>query len=152
VSKYAEEHKMPLKIMTFIQALQQSTVPRLSVIVRKSYGMAHCNMVGANMGADLLLAWSIAEVSFMAPAVAVNVVYGRKLQEFENPDAAREQYIEQMRQGNTVWDAAGLNLVDKVIHPDDTRRELIKGLRRARGANGTQGMSERLLANWSRMF
>jgi acetyl-CoA carboxylase carboxyltransferase component len=152
VSKYAEEHKMPLKIMTFIQALQQSTVPRLSVIVRKSYGMAHCNMVGANMGADLLLAWSIAEVSFMAPAVAVNVVYGRKLQEFENPEAAREQYIEQMRQGNAVWDAAGLNLVDKVIHPDDTRRELIKGLRRARGANGTQGMSQRLLANWSRMF
>jgi methylmalonyl-CoA decarboxylase subunit alpha len=109
-------------------------------------------MVGANMGADLLLAWSIAEVSFMAPAVAVNVVYGRKLQEFENPDVAREQYIEQMRQGNAVWDAAGLNLVDKVIHPDDTRRELIKGLRRARGANGTQGMSQRLLANWSRMF
>ena len=152
VSKYAEERKMPLKIMTFIQALQQSSVPRLSVIVRKSYGMAHCNMVGANMGADLLLAWSIAEVSFMAPAVAVNVMYGRKLQELPDPEAAREQYIEQMRQGNAVWDAAGLNLVDKVIHPDDTRRELIKGLHRARGADGKQGMSRRLLANWARMF
>jgi acetyl-CoA carboxylase carboxyltransferase component len=152
VSKYAEERKMPLKIMTFIQALQQSSVPRLSVIVRKSYGMAHCNMVGANMGADLLLAWSIAEVSFMAPAVAVNVVYGRKLQELPDPETAREQFIEQMRQGNAVWDAAGLNLVDKMIHPDDTRRELIKGLHRARGMDGKQGMSRRLLANFPRMF
>lgn len=152
VSKYAEERKMPLKIMTFIQALQQSSVPRLSVIVRKSYGMAHCNMVGANMGADLLLAWPIAEVSFMAPAVAVNVMYGRKLQDFPDPEAARDQYIEQMRQGNAVWDAVGLNLIDKVIHPDDTRRELIKGLHRARGANGIQGMSKRHLANWPRMF
>lgn len=36
-------------------------------------------MSGGNMGSDVLLAWPNAEVSFMAPAVAVNVVYGRKL-------------------------------------------------------------------------
>lgn len=152
VSRAAEERKMPLKIMTFIQALQQSTVPRLSVIIRKSYGMAHCNMVGANMGADLLLAWPIAEVSFMAPEVAVNVVYGRKLLEFPDPQAARDSYIEEMRRNNAVWDAAGLNLVDKIVDPRDTRSELVKGLRRAIGADGQGGRSRRLLANWPRMF
>jgi methylmalonyl-CoA decarboxylase subunit alpha len=152
VGKAAEERKMPLKIMTFIQALHYSTVPKISVIVRKSYGMAHCNMVGGNMGADTLLAWTIAEVSFMDPRVAVNVVYGRKIQEMDDPEAARETYIEQMRQGNAIWDAAGMNLVDKVIEPNQTRHELIKALKRARGANGTQGRSARKLANWSRMF
>ncbi|MGB1286432.1 MAG: carboxyl transferase domain-containing protein, partial [Aggregatilineales bacterium] len=152
VGKVAEEAKMPLKIMTFIQALQYSTVPRISVIVRKSYGMAHCNMVGGNMGADTLLAWSIAEVSFMDPRVAVNVVYGRKIQQIDNPQAARDTYIEQMRQGNAIWDAAGLNLVDKVIDPNQTRAEIIKALRRSRGADGNQGRSQRKLANWARMF
>ena len=152
VGKAAEEAKMPLKIMTFIQALQYSTVPKISVIVRKSYGMAHCNMVGGNMGADTLLAWPIAEVSFMDPRVAVNVVYGRKIQQMDDPEAARESYIEQMQQGNAIWDAAGLNLVDKVIEPNTTRHELIKALKRARGTNGTQGRSARKLANWPRMF
>lgn len=152
VSEFAESHKMPLKIMTFIQALQQSTVPRIGVIVRKSYGMAHCNMVGGNMGADRLLAWSIAEVSFMAPEVAVNVVYGRKLQTLDDPAAARDQMIEEMRHGSAPWQPAGLNLVDKVIDPRDTRREIIKALRIARGSDGQHGRSQRKLANWPRMF
>jgi acetyl-CoA carboxylase carboxyltransferase component len=152
VSQAAEERKMPLKIMTFIQALQQSTVPRVGVIVRKSYGMAHCNMVGANMGAESLFAWPIAEVSFMAPEVAVNVVYGRKLATLDDPDTARESFIAQMRSMNEPWAAAGLNLVDKIIDPVDTRREIIRALGYARGADGTQGKSRRLLANWPRML
>jgi acetyl-CoA carboxylase carboxyltransferase component len=152
VGKFAEEHKMPLKIMNYIQALQYSTVPKISLIVRKSYGMAHCNMMGGNMGADTLLAWSIAEVSFMDPRVAVNVMYGRKIQAMDDPEAAREQYIQEMRQGNAIWDAAGLNMVDKVIEPDHTRRELIKALRRSLGADGQRGRSKRKLANWARGF
>lgn len=152
VGKFAEEHKMPLKIMNYIQALHYSTVPKISLIVRKSYGMAHCNMMGGNMGADALLAWSIAEVSFMDPRVAVNVMYGRKIQQMDEPEIAREHYIQQMRQGNAIWDAAGLNMVDKVIEPDNSRRELIKALRRAIGDDGQHGRSERKLANWARGF
>lgn len=152
VGKFAEDRKMPQKIMAYIQALQASTVPRVSVIMRKSYGMAHCNMVGGNMGADTLLAWPLAEVSFMAPEVAVNVVYGRKLQDMPDPEQVRESLLEQMRSGNTPWEAAGLNLIDKVIDPRDTRRELINALKRARGADGQHQRSKRQLANWSRMF
>jgi acetyl-CoA carboxylase carboxyltransferase component len=42
VGKRAEEGAMPLRIMNWIEALHQSSVPRVSVIIRKSYGMAHC--------------------------------------------------------------------------------------------------------------
>ncbi|MEQ9029237.1 MAG: carboxyl transferase domain-containing protein [Aggregatilineales bacterium] len=152
VGKFAEEHKMAQKIMAFIQALQQSTVPRISLIVRKSYGMAHCNMVGGNMGASILLALPFAEVSFMAPEVAVNVVYGRKLKDLPDPETAKQIMLDEMRQGNTPWEAAGLNLIDKVIDPQTIRAELIRALKRTRGADGRGGRSKRLLANWSRMF
>lgn len=152
VGKDAEEHKMPLKIMNYIQALQYRSVPTISLIVRKSYGMAHCNMMGGNMGADTLLAWSNAEVSFMDPRVAVNVMYGRKLQDMDNPEAAREQYIQEMRKGDAIWEAASMNLVDKVIEPDNTRYELIKALRRSFGANSQFRHSQRKLANWVRGF
>ncbi|MEM7583225.1 MAG: carboxyl transferase domain-containing protein [Acidobacteriota bacterium] len=152
VSKLAEQGKMPLRIMTFLDALHHSTVPRVSVIVRKSYGMAHCNMVGANMGADALLSWPIGEVSFMSPAVAVNVVHGRKLHEAADPEAARRQLISDMQHQNAPWEAAGLGLIDDVIDPRDTRLELIRALRRARGASGEGGRSRRLLASWPTMF
>jgi acetyl-CoA carboxylase carboxyltransferase component len=107
VGKRAEERAMPLRIMNFIEALHQSSVPRISVIVRKSYGMAHCNMSGGNMGNDLLLAWPTADVSFMAPAVAVNVVYGRKLAADKSGGPTRAELMEEISRANAPWAAAG---------------------------------------------
>jgi acetyl-CoA carboxylase carboxyltransferase component len=148
VSQTAEEHKMPLRIMQFIDALHHATVPKLSVIVRKSYGMAHCNMLGANMNADCLLAWPTADVSFMAPEVAVNVVYGRKIAKADDPEAERARLLAEMKELNSPWEAAGLNLIDDIIDPADTRIELIRALRRAQGPDGEMGRSERRLASW----
>lgn len=152
VSKAAEQRAMPLRIMNFIEALHQSTVPRISVIIRKSYGMAHCNMSGGNMEADTVLAWPIADISFMAPAVAVNVVYGRKLKTHDNPEAAREAYIKELSRANTPWEAAGLNMIDKIIEPQNTRAEIISAISRARGPQGLNNRSQRRLANWPRLF
>jgi len=152
VSKAAEERKMPLRIMTYLDALHQSTVPRIGVIVRKSYGMAHRNMVGARMGADCLLAWPTADVSFMAPEGAVNVVYGRGIAEAPDPEAARARYLAEINRMNEPWEAAGLNLIDNVIDPRETRLELIRALKRARGPRGDRGRSRRLLANWPTGF
>ena len=152
VSKTAEEHKMPLRIMQFLDALHHVTVPKVSVIVRKSYGMAHCNMLGANMGADRILAWPSAEISFMAPEVALNVVYGRKLADAADPETERASLLAEMNEQNAPWEAAGLNLIDDIIAPEETRIELIRALRHARGADGQMGRSRRLLASWPTMF
>ena len=153
VGKRAEEGAMPLRIMNWITALQQCSVPRISLIVRKSYGMAHCNMSGGNMGSDVLLAWPTADVSFMAPAVAVNVAYGRKLAEMPpaEREAAHEAFSEEIARTNAPWDAAARGLIDRVIDPRDTRIELARALARARGADGQGARSQRRLANWPRM-
>lgn len=141
VGKRAEEGAMPLRIMNWIEALHQSTVPRISVIIRKSYGMAHCNMAGGNMGCDALLAWPTADVSFMAPAVAVNVVHGRK----EVTEVQKQAMMDAITRANAPWPAAGVNYIDKVIDPRETRSELVRVLGRARGKG------ERRLMNWPRM-
>jgi acetyl-CoA carboxylase carboxyltransferase component len=151
VGRRAEEGAMPLKIMNWIEALHQCSVPRISVVVRKSYGMAHCNMSGGNMGSDVLLAWPNADVSFMAPAVAVNVVYGRKLQEMKDPAAARDAFMDEISRANAPWEAAGRNYIDRVIAPQDTRLEIARALARAAGPDGLGGRSKRRLANWPRM-
>jgi acetyl-CoA carboxylase carboxyltransferase component len=152
VSRAAEEKKMPLKIMTFIEALHHSTVPRLSLVIRKSYGMAHCNMSGGNMGSDALFAWPTADVSFMAPEAATNVVFGRKAPDLDEPDGPRAELIAQLTRGSAPWEAAGVGLFHDVIDPRDTRRVLAEALVRALGPNGDRGRSERRLASWPRMF
>ncbi len=152
IGKMAEEHSMPRKIIQWIEALQQSSVPRVSVVVRKSYGMAHCNMSGGNMGNDTLLAWPSADVSFVAPEVAVSIVYGRKLAQLDAPEATYQQYMEELNRANAPWAAAGLNLIDKVIEPQRTRQELIKALQRARGPHGMGQRSLRRMANWPRIL
>jgi acetyl-CoA carboxylase carboxyltransferase component len=151
VSKSAEEKKMPLKIMTFIEALHHSTVPRFSVVIRKSFGMAHCNMSGGNMRSDYLAAWPTADVSFMAPEAAANVVFGRKVEDYDAPEGPRAALIEQMKRMNAPWDAAGAGLFHDVIDPRDTRVVLVEALRRALGPSGDRGRSQRLLASWPRM-
>ncbi len=146
----AERQGMPRKIMTWIEALHQCTVPRLSVIVRKSYGMAHCNMSGGNMGNELLVAWPSAEISFVAPDVAVSIVHGRKLAQLDDPTEAYAAAIDELNRANAPWAAAEAGLIDQVIDPANTRATLIRGLERAIGPDRSGQRSQRRLANWPR--
>jgi acetyl-CoA carboxylase carboxyltransferase component len=109
-------------------------------------------MSGGNMGSDTLLAWPSADVSFVAPEVAVSIVYGRKLAQLDDPQAAYQQYLDELNRANAPWEAAGLNLIDRVIEPQQTRQELIKALHRARGPHGLGQRSQRRLANWPRLL
>lgn len=140
VGKEAEAKRMPGKIITFIQAVALATVPKVALIIRKSYGMAYSNMAGPGMGADFVFAWPGADISFMAPEIAANVVYARK-REKVGPEA-----VEEMRLASAPWRAAGLGYIDDVIDPRETRQVLIDALALARGKSG--GRSQRLLASW----
>jgi len=128
-----------------------STVPKVSIVIRKSYGMAYSNMCGTGMGADFVLAWPNAEISFMAPEVAANVVFRAKIDGSEDPQTAREQAKQQMRVAGAPWKAAGLHLLEDVIDPRDTRKVIGRILALAAGNDGGY-RSRRLLANWPTTF
>ena len=66
----AEKKRAPGKIMNFMNALQMFSMPKISVILRKSYGQAYLNM-GGGRNSDEVAAWPTAEVSFMDPTFAV---------------------------------------------------------------------------------
>ncbi len=147
VGKEAEAKGMPGRIINFIEALALATVPKVSLIIRKSYGMAYSNMAGPGMGADFQFAWPGADISFMAPEIAANVVYQRKIQSSANPEQAWQSAVEEMRSASAPWRAAGLGYLDDVIEPQETRSVLIRALNAARSGR-TAGKSQRLLANW----
>jgi acetyl-CoA carboxylase carboxyltransferase component len=150
VGSQAEQAKMPTKIMVWNQALAQATVPKISVIIRKSIGAAYSNMCGPDMGADFVVAWPTAEINFTGPEVGINVVYGRQLMEAEYPVEERTKLLENWGFDSSPYKAAGKHLIDDVIDPRETRKFLCQTLDYITLKNGTK--SERLLANWPTGF
>jgi acetyl-CoA carboxylase carboxyltransferase component len=146
VGGYAEKNKMPTKIMVWNQAVAWSTVPKISVVIRKSIGAAYSNMCGPTMGADFVVAWPTAQISFTGDEVGVNVVYGRQLMEAKDPAAERKKLLTQWAYESSPYRAAAKHLIDDVIDPRDTRKFLCQMLDYACTKNGSKG--QRLLANW----
>ena len=146
IGSHAEQRKMPTKIMVWLQALAWSTVPKLSVVIRKSIGASYANMCGPTMGADLVVAWPTANISFTGDEVGVNVVYGRQLATAADPEAERQRLLKEWHYECSPYKAAGKHLLDDVIDPRDTRRFLCRSLEYSCEKKGT--FSQRLLANW----
>lgn len=145
VASSAEKQKIPTKIMVWNQALAQSTVPKISVVIRKSIGAAYSNMCGPMMGGDFVFAWPTAEINFTGPEVGVNVVLGGKSKDPE----ARDELLKTWGIDSSPYKAAGKHLIDDVIDPRDTRKVLSQYLEYSFN-KGTK--SERLLANWPTGF
>lgn len=141
-----EKKKAPGKIMNFMTALQMCTVPKLSVIMRKSYGQAYLNM-GGGRNSDSVAAWPTAEVSFMDPQYATEVVtWGREVSE-EEKQAIRDE----MERNSTYLGLAQIFAAQNVIAPQDTRRYLIEELK-IQQLRRTRGIGRHNLANWPTTF
>ena len=151
VGRPAERRKIPLKIMTWMEALSLATVPKITVIVRKAYGMGISNMCGSNCGADFLAALTTADISFMSPEAAANVVYARRIEEAKDPEAEREKLIKEMQYGNAPWEAAAAGWLDDVLDPSDTRRYIIECLEIMHSRKNCF-MSQKQLQNWPTGF
>ncbi|MGB6085714.1 acyl-CoA carboxylase subunit beta [Parvibaculum sp.] len=150
VGKNAEHAGVAGQIINFYEALAHATVPKIAVVVRKSYGMAYYNMGGGNMNMDFRFAWPSADISFMAPELATEVTHGGKLRDAEDRAALKASLVSEMRSQSAPWRAAGLHYLDDVIDPSETRDVIKKALLLARGKNG--GRSERKMASWPTSF
>ncbi len=112
-----------------IYAYSEATVPKLMVILRKSYGGAYCVMSSKGLRGDLLYAWSNAEIAVMGAGGAVNILFKREVQATDNPEERQQELIEEYETNfNNPYVAAARGLIDDVIEPRETRRILIKSL------------------------
>jgi methylmalonyl-CoA carboxyltransferase large subunit len=99
-----------------------STVPKITIVVRKAYGGAYLAMCARSMGADRVAAWPSAEIAVMGAEGAVNILYRRELAAAEDPQAKRKELMDEYTEKfSTPYAAAGRGMVDDVIEPADTR-------------------------------
>jgi acetyl-CoA carboxylase carboxyltransferase component len=104
-------------------AYAQATVPRICVILRKSYGGAYIVMDSKTMGNDLCLAWPWAEIAVMGAGQAAAILARRSTPE-EKAEFERD-YAERLL---NPYVAAERGFIDAVIDPADTRREICAAL------------------------
>lgn len=124
VGKKVEHDRVLFKAMTMQQALVLSRVPKVTVVLRKAYGLAFFLMGGPHMGTDYVAAWPGAQIGFMDPDVGANVVYGRELEGLDPEDRRAElnDRAEALRGVTDPYQIAALMNLDEVISPEDTRR------------------------------
>jgi methylmalonyl-CoA carboxyltransferase large subunit len=112
-----------------IFAYSAATVPKVTVILRKSFGGAYLAMCGRDMGADRVYAWPTAEVAVMGAEGAAEIVFKKEIDTAKDKAAKRKEMINKYREAfSTPYVAAGRRLVDDIIEPANTRRVLAQAL------------------------
>lgn len=115
-----------------LYAFAEATVPKLTVITRKAYGGAYDVMSSKHIRADLNFAYPTAEIAVMGPEGAINILYRKELAAAEKAGRLAEERARLIEQYRTTfanpYKAAELGYVDEVILPEETRRQLARGL------------------------
>jgi len=115
--------------MKTLYALGHCTVPIISIVIRKSFGMGGYVMGSRGYRPNLLLGWPSAEMGGMGIGGAVEILHRRRIAESENPDQLRHQLVEELREKMRAFPTARNYGFDDVIDPMDTRPTLIQALR-----------------------
>ena len=113
-----------------IYAYGEASVPLITVITRKAYGGAYIVMGSKQLGADINLAWPTAQIAVMGAQGAVNVLHRREIA--ADPSVAADlikKYEDELLNPDI---AASKGLIDAVIEPHQTRREITLALRALR--------------------
>ena len=113
-----------------LYAYCEATVPKITIITRKSYGGAYCVLSSKQVRGDINYAWPSAEIAVMGPEGAVNIIYRKELKEASNPEELRARLVTEYRErfANPYY-AAALGYIDEVIEPAATRKKVIRALR-----------------------
>ncbi len=114
----------------FIHAVAEATVPKFTVIIRKSIGAGYYAMCGKSFDPDLIVAWPTGEISVMGPEGMVSI-FAKKLLE-QTPEDKKKEVVDNMAQMikpylNVRMPAARAYL-DDIIDPRETRRVLFQAL------------------------
>jgi acetyl-CoA/propionyl-CoA carboxylase carboxyl transferase subunit len=122
-----------------LHAFGEATVPRVTLVTRKTYGGAYIAMNSRSLGATKVFAWPDAEVAVMGAKAAVGILHKKKLA--ATPDDEREALhddlaAEHERIAGGVDNAIDIGVVDEKIDPAHTRSKLTEALAEAPARRG----------------
>ena len=112
-----------------LYAYSEATVPKVSLIMRKAYGGAYIAMNSKGLGADVVLAWPIAEIAVMGADGAANIIGRKRIEAAEDKAAERQKIIAEYEEKfMNPYVAAARGYVDEVILPEETKDRIVSAL------------------------
>jgi propionyl-CoA carboxylase beta chain len=111
-------------------AYSQSTVPLITVIVRKAFGGAYDVMASKHVGGDINYAWPSAQIAVMGAKGAVEIIFRADLGDAEKIAARTREYEDRFL---SPFVAAERGYIDEVIMPRATRKRLARALGMLKG-------------------
>lgn len=115
------------------------TNPKITVVLRRSYGGSNIVMGCSKMGPDFIYGWPTTEFAPTGPEAIVQAIFHKELakaKEEGNFEELYEGYVSILRQGMSVFNMGKVFTsyysVHEVIDPRDTRPRIIKALRASR--------------------
>ncbi|HCM28571.1 MAG: methylmalonyl-CoA carboxyltransferase [Treponema sp. GWB1_62_6] len=112
-----------------LYAIAEATVPKVSLILRKSYGGAFISMSSKALGYDRVICYPNTQIAVMGADGAAKVICRKEISESEDPKGKEIEKIRELRESfMNPYVAAGYGFVDDVISPERTRIELIRSL------------------------
>lgn len=113
-------------------AYGEATVPKVTVILRKSYGGAYCVMSSKHLRGDINYAWPTGEIAVMGPSGAIEVLYSKEIINTEDPEKKAAFIAEKENEYKDAfanpYEAAKYGYIDDVIEPRNTRFRVIRAL------------------------
>jgi acetyl-CoA carboxylase carboxyltransferase component len=112
-----------------LYAYIDATVPKISIIIRKSYAGAYLGMCCKDTGADFMFAWPQARVTIVGADTAASVIFAKEIKGSPNPDQTRAERIQMYSDlYENPYRGAERNYIDDVIMPHDTRKYINRSL------------------------
>jgi acetyl-CoA carboxylase carboxyltransferase component len=116
-----------------LYAYGESTIPKVTVTLRKSYGGSHIVMSCKQLRGDINYAWPTAEIAVMGAEGAVEVLYAKEIKENPDPQKQADAIAAKKEEYNKLflnpYTAANYGYIDDVIEPRNTRYRVIRALR-----------------------
>lgn len=106
-----------------------ATVPKVTVIIGKSFAGAYLGMCCKDTGADIVFSWPQATVTIVGAETAASVIFAKEIKNAENPaEKAAERIKEYKDMYQNPYSAAERGYIDEVIMPHETRRNICLAL------------------------
>jgi acetyl-CoA carboxylase carboxyltransferase component len=117
-----------------LHAYASCTTPKITIILRKSYGGSYLAMCSQELGADMVFAWPTAEIAVMGAEAAVKMLYRKELEKAEDPQARAAELAQEYRnEFASPYEAASNFYITDVIEPGETRSTIALALRKTLG-------------------
>jgi acetyl-CoA carboxylase carboxyltransferase component len=112
--------------------INRSTVPKVSVVLRRGYGFGVVMMGGGRTtDNELTVTWPTAEIAAMGIEGAVDIAYRREIEAADDPDEKREELIQKfINQTGAIRAVEGFG-IDAAIDPPETREWIMNALTRS---------------------